>query len=150
MITKTRESYLSHSSRKHISISFRYVVVSSPSPEIPYSLILSPPHLSHTSINARHFHLALVVDRYPHHQTAHFYSLSAREMDPVLTVTAVSILLGSLIAFAFFANYFGKRKSEVQSIAKSELQPDPKKQNKPSQSKKSHLKAHSHSHADKV
>lgn len=70
-------------------------------------------------------------------------------MDPVLTVTAVSILLGSLIAFAFFANYFGKRKSEVQSIAKSELQPDPKKQNKPSQSKKSHLKAHSHSHADK-
>ena len=76
--------------------------------------------------------------------------LSGREMDPVLTVTAVSILLGSLIAFAFFANYFGKRKSEVQSIAKSELQPDPKKQNKPSQSKKSHLKAHSHSHAVKV
>ncbi|KAB1218951.1 Transducin beta-like protein 2 [Morella rubra] len=70
-------------------------------------------------------------------------------MDPVLTVTVVSVLLGAVIAIAFFASYFSKRRSEVQSIAKLEPQADPKQHVRPPQAKKSHSKAHSHSAADK-
>lgn len=72
------------------------------------------------------------------------------EMDPVLTVTVVSVLLGAVIAIAFFASYFSKRRSEVQSIAKLEPLADPKQHVRPPQAKKSHSKAHSHSAADKV
>lgn len=71
-------------------------------------------------------------------------------MDPVLVITVVSVLLGAVIAFAFFSSYFGKRRSEVQSIAKAELQSDPKKHQRPPPPKKSHFKAHSHSTSDKV
>ncbi|XP_062156412.1 uncharacterized protein LOC133864175 [Alnus glutinosa] len=70
-------------------------------------------------------------------------------MDPFLTITAVSVLLGALIAVAFFGSYLSKRRSEVQSIAKAEPQSDPKKHPRPPQPKKSHSKAHSHSAADK-
>ncbi|XP_041021774.1 transducin beta-like protein 2 [Juglans microcarpa x Juglans regia] len=70
-------------------------------------------------------------------------------MDPVLALTIVSVLLGAVIALAFFNSYFGKRRSEVQSIAKAELQSDPKKHQRPPPPKKSHFKAHSHSAADK-
>ncbi|KAJ0052969.1 hypothetical protein Pint_00248 [Pistacia integerrima] len=71
-------------------------------------------------------------------------------MDPVLLITVLSVVLGALIALFFFNSYFGKRRSEVQSIAKAELQPDHKKPSKPSQpiSKKSHAKPHTHA-ADK-
>jgi cytoskeletal protein RodZ len=71
-------------------------------------------------------------------------------MDPVLIIAVVSVLLGALIAILFFGSYFGKRKSEVQSITKPELQSNPKKQTKPHQLRKSHAKAHSHSATDKV
>nr|UUJ75336.1 WD40 transcription factor [Juglans regia] len=70
-------------------------------------------------------------------------------MDPVLALTIVSVLLGAVIALAFFNSYFGKRRSEVQSVAKAELQSDPKKHQRPPPPKKSHIKAHSHSAADK-
>ncbi|KAF5466967.1 hypothetical protein F2P56_016844 [Juglans regia] len=70
-------------------------------------------------------------------------------MDPVLALTIVSVLLGAVIALAFFNSYFGKRRSEVQSVAKAELQSDPKKHQRPPPPKKSHFKAHSHSAADK-
>ncbi|GMY09363.1 transducin beta-like protein 2 [Fagus crenata] len=70
-------------------------------------------------------------------------------MDPVLIIAVVSVLLGALIAILFFGSYFGKRKSEVQSITKPELQSNPKKQTKPHQLRKSHAKAHSHSATDK-
>ncbi|KAG2729629.1 hypothetical protein I3760_01G259700 [Carya illinoinensis] len=70
-------------------------------------------------------------------------------MDQVLALTVVSVLLGAVIALAFFNSYFGKRRSEVQSIAKAELQSDPKKHQRPPPLKKSHFKAHSHSAADK-
>ncbi|KAJ0112357.1 hypothetical protein Patl1_00267 [Pistacia atlantica] len=68
------------------------------------------------------------------------------QMDPVLSITVLSVVLGALIALFFFKSYFGKRRSEVQSIAKAELQPDHKKPSKPSQpiSKKSHSKPHTH------
>ncbi|GLT51925.1 hypothetical protein SLA2020_252960 [Shorea laevis] len=68
-------------------------------------------------------------------------------MDPVVSISVLSLLLGAVIALLFFKTYFLKRRSEVQSIAKSEPQPsDPKKPSKPSQpvSRKSHSKAHSH------
>ncbi|RXH93518.1 hypothetical protein DVH24_014094 [Malus domestica] len=60
-------------------------------------------------------------------------------MDPVLPVAVLSILVGAVIALAFFTSYFRKRSSEIQSISKPELQSDPKKhQSKPHQTKKSH------------
>ncbi|KAL6322559.1 hypothetical protein AAG906_009869 [Vitis piasezkii] len=72
-------------------------------------------------------------------------------MDPVLLAAVVSILLGALIALVFLGNYFLKRRSEVESIFKPELQSDKNpKPAKPPQSfsKKSHFKHHSHA-ADK-
>ncbi|KAL5792573.1 hypothetical protein ACOSP7_001167 [Xanthoceras sorbifolium] len=68
-------------------------------------------------------------------------------MDPVLSITVLSVLLGALIALVFFKSYFSKRRSEVQSIAEPGLQPDHKKKAaKSSQtiSKKHHTKTHSH------
>ncbi|XP_008232654.1 PREDICTED: transducin beta-like protein 2 [Prunus mume] len=66
-------------------------------------------------------------------------------MDPVLLIAVLSILIGAVIALAFFGNYFRKRSSEIQSISQPELQSDPKKQpSKPHQTKKSHAKPHSH------
>ncbi|KAK9273364.1 hypothetical protein L1049_018173 [Liquidambar formosana] len=67
-------------------------------------------------------------------------------MDPVLPITLISILLGALIAFLLFNNYFRKRRSEVVSIAKPELQPNPKP---PKPSRKSHSKPHSHHASEK-
>lgn len=72
-------------------------------------------------------------------------------MDPVVPIAVASVFLGAVIALFFFKTYFQKRRSEVHSIAKSEVQQsDQKKPSKPSQtaSKKSHSKAHSHT-ADK-
>ncbi|KAJ7962210.1 Transducin beta-like protein 2 [Quillaja saponaria] len=67
-------------------------------------------------------------------------------MDPVLSIVVVSVVIGALIALAFFGSYFRKRKSEIRSIADPEPHSDPKKHSKPSQShnKKSHSKTHSH------
>ncbi|KAA8520514.1 hypothetical protein F0562_014770 [Nyssa sinensis] len=71
-------------------------------------------------------------------------------MDAVLPVTVISILLGALIAVIVFGNYFRKRRSEVQSIATSEVLHANQKPSKPPQpaSKKSHSKPHTHA-ADK-
>ncbi|KAM1262535.1 hypothetical protein ACFX13_028323 [Malus domestica] len=66
-------------------------------------------------------------------------------MDPLLPIAALSILIGAVIALAFFGSYFRKRSSEIQSISKPELQSDQKKhQSKPHQTKKSHARPHSH------
>ncbi|KAF3440697.1 hypothetical protein FNV43_RR18982 [Rhamnella rubrinervis] len=68
-------------------------------------------------------------------------------MDPVLPIAVLSVFLGAIIALVFFGSYFRKRRSEVQSISKTELQSDPKKRSsKPSQpiTRKLHAKAHSH------
>jgi hypothetical protein len=92
----------------------------------------------------------LITNNYPQRQTGHSDSLCGHKMDPFLTITAVSVLLGALIAVAFFGSYLSKRRLEVQSIAKAEPQSDPKKHPRPPQPKKSHSKAHSHSAADKV
>ncbi|KAI9079852.1 hypothetical protein K1719_038098 [Acacia pycnantha] len=68
-------------------------------------------------------------------------------MDPVLPITVLSVLLGALIALAFFTSYFRKRKSDIRTIANPEPLSDPKKNSKPAQqsSKKSQSKSHSHS-----
>lgn len=70
-------------------------------------------------------------------------------MDSTLLIPVVSVILGALIAVIFFGSYFRKRRSEVQTISHPELPSDPKKHQKPSQTKKSHSKPHSHS-SDKV
>lgn len=57
----------------------------------------------------------------------------------MLPVVAVSLLLGAIIALAFFNSYFRHRQSEVRSIAN----PDPKPVSKPLPPKKSHPKPHS-------
>ncbi|XP_031374004.1 transducin beta-like protein 2 [Punica granatum] len=71
-------------------------------------------------------------------------------MDPVLSIMLLSVILGAVIALAFFGNYFSKRRSEVVSVANTDLQPDQKKQSRPPRgaSKKAHPKSHSHA-ADK-
>lgn len=68
-------------------------------------------------------------------------------MDPVLLITGLSVLLGALIALAFFRSYFRNRKSDIRTIANPEPLSDPKKNSKPAQqfSKKSQAKSHSHS-----
>lgn len=77
-------------------------------------------------------------------------------MDAVVPVAILSVILGGVIAFLAFGNYFRKRKSEVESISKADaVQPNQKSSPKPSQqshhtSKKSHAKSHSHAAADKV
>lgn len=69
-------------------------------------------------------------------------------MDPILPIIALSIILGAIIAFLVFGNYFRKQKHEVESLAKAELVNDEnsKKPTKPvtTASKKSQLKHHSH------
>lgn len=67
-------------------------------------------------------------------------------MDPILPIIALSIILGAVIAFLIFGNYFRKQKSEVESLAKAELinNANDKKPSKPAQSKKSHVKHHFH------
>ncbi|KAM5554913.1 hypothetical protein ABKV19_023032 [Rosa sericea] len=65
-------------------------------------------------------------------------------MDPVLPIAVLSVLIGAVIALAFFGSYFRKRSSEVESISKPELHADQKKQPaKPAQHKKAHAKPHS-------
>ncbi|XWS32328.1 hypothetical protein CRYUN_Cryun23aG0150200 [Craigia yunnanensis] len=67
-------------------------------------------------------------------------------MDPILSVAALSVVLGAVIVFVFFKSYLLKQRTEVQTIAKPELYSDPKKPSKPPQpiSRKSHSKSHSH------
>uniref|UniRef100_A0A7C9B1H7 Transducin beta-like protein 2 n=1 Tax=Opuntia streptacantha TaxID=393608 RepID=A0A7C9B1H7_OPUST len=67
-------------------------------------------------------------------------------MDPILPIIALSIILGAVIAFLIFGNYFRKQKSEVESLAKAELvnNANEKKPAKQAQSKKSHVKHHFH------
>ncbi|XP_075493628.1 uncharacterized protein LOC142531404 [Primulina tabacum] len=67
-------------------------------------------------------------------------------MDAVLPIVGFSVIIGALIAFLIFINYFRKWKSEIQSIAKPEtLYPDMK--TKPTVPRKLHQKSHAHSHA---
>ncbi|KAK3036018.1 hypothetical protein RJ639_030719 [Escallonia herrerae] len=60
-------------------------------------------------------------------------------MDAAIPIAVLSVLIGGLIALIFFVNYFGKKKLEVEKIAK----PIQKPPQKPS-SKKSHARPHSH------
>lgn len=71
-------------------------------------------------------------------------------MDPVIPITLLSIFLGALIAFLLFNNYFRKRRFEVVSISKPEVQPNhiPSKPFRHS-SRKSHFKPHSRHSNDK-
>lgn len=73
-------------------------------------------------------------------------------MDAVLPIIAFSVIIGALIAFVVFGTYFRKRKSEIQSISKTEIvNPSVKPTAKPSTGKKPQHKSHSHSQAaDKV
>nr|XP_016473596.1 PREDICTED: transducin beta-like protein 2 [Nicotiana tabacum] len=67
-------------------------------------------------------------------------------MDSMLPIAIVSVIIGTVIAFLVFGNYFQKRKSEVESIAQPETI---QKASKPQQSQKNTLKksqAKSHSH----
>ncbi|XP_073139950.1 uncharacterized protein [Henckelia pumila] len=70
-------------------------------------------------------------------------------MDALLPIVGFSAVIGALIAFLIFGNYFRKRTSEIQSIARPEtLNPDSK--TKPTVPRKLHHKSHAHSHvADK-
>ncbi|XP_010092831.2 transducin beta-like protein 2 [Morus notabilis] len=68
-------------------------------------------------------------------------------MGPAIPIAIFSVVLGAFLAIVFFGCYFRKRRSEVQSISKPELQSDPKiRSSKPSQpiTKKHHSKPHSH------
>ncbi|KAL8129097.1 hypothetical protein V2J09_018252 [Rumex salicifolius] len=74
-------------------------------------------------------------------------------MDPMLPVLALSLILGGVIAFLIFGNYFRKQKSEVESLVKAEVNDPNSKQKKPSRAqqsapKKSQSKHHAHA-ADK-
>lgn len=79
-------------------------------------------------------------------------------MDAIVPVAILSMILGAVIAFLAFGNYFRKRKSEVESISKVDaVQPNQKPSPSPRHSqqshhnsKKSHSKSHSHAAADKV
>nr|GLL34452.1 transducin beta-like protein 2 [Ipomoea trifida] len=78
-------------------------------------------------------------------------------MDAIVPVAILSVILGAVIAFLAFGNYFRKRKSEVESISKVDaVQPNQKPSPSPRHSqqshhnsKKSHSKSHSHAAADK-
>lgn len=67
-------------------------------------------------------------------------------MDPLLPIILLSLILGAIISFLIFGNYFRKQKSEVESLAKGEPVNDAisKKPSKPTASKKSQFKHHSH------
>lgn len=67
-------------------------------------------------------------------------------MDPLLPIILLSTILGGIIAFLIFGNYFKKQKAEVESLAKAEPLgvSNSKKPSKPTASKKSLLKHHSH------
>ncbi|XP_058212372.1 uncharacterized protein LOC131324424 [Rhododendron vialii] len=62
-------------------------------------------------------------------------------MEASIAIGLLSVVIGALIALSFFANYFGNRKSQVQSIAPPEALQKPV--SKPT-SKKPHSKPHSH------
>ncbi|XP_070039259.1 uncharacterized protein [Nicotiana tomentosiformis] len=67
-------------------------------------------------------------------------------MDSMLPIAIVSVIIGTVIAFLVFGNYFQKRKSEVESIAQPETI---QKASRPQQSQKNTLKksqGKSHSH----
>ncbi|CAN8308998.1 unnamed protein product [Cochlearia groenlandica] len=68
-------------------------------------------------------------------------------MDSVIVIAIASVILGALIAVVFFfGNYFRKRTSEVQSMAKAETQ-YPIRNPKSSSNQSSHKKIHPKSHA---
>lgn len=76
-------------------------------------------------------------------------------MDSMLPIAIISAIIGVVIAFLIFGNYFQKRKSEVESIAKPETIQTSQKTSKPQQShkntsKKSQAKSHSHTADHKV
>lgn len=77
-------------------------------------------------------------------------------MDAVLPIAVLSVIIGALIVFIVFGNYFRKRKAEVQSIASTETVEPSRNHNQNQKqsvktSKKSQSKSHSHSQAaDKV
>ncbi|CAN0889815.1 Transducin beta-like protein 2 [Linum grandiflorum] len=68
-------------------------------------------------------------------------------MEALLPIVLLSLLIGALIAFFFFKTYFLNRTSEIRSISKPDLLPDPSNK-KPAKatphSKKPHSKPHSH------
>ncbi|XP_010277354.1 PREDICTED: transducin beta-like protein 2 isoform X2 [Nelumbo nucifera] len=75
----------------------------------------------------------------PESQPSTFLGLS------VLPISILSIVLGGLLVLLFFGDYFKRKRSEVQTIAK----PEPNAAQKPSKptqpiSKKLHSKSHSH------
>ncbi|CAO2834866.1 unnamed protein product [Amaranthus hypochondriacus] len=68
-------------------------------------------------------------------------------MDPLLPIVLLSAILGAIIMFLIFGNYFRKQKSEVEALAKAEPLHDvnPKKSSKPNPaSKKSQFKHRTH------
>ncbi|XP_049380451.1 uncharacterized protein LOC125845071 [Solanum stenotomum] len=70
-------------------------------------------------------------------------------MDSMLTIAILSAIIGIVIAFLVLGNYFQKRKSEVESVAKPETIQTNQKTSKPQHShkntsKKSQAKSHSH------
>ncbi|XP_075501046.1 uncharacterized protein LOC142539453 [Primulina tabacum] len=67
-------------------------------------------------------------------------------MDALLPIVGFSVIIGALIAFLIFGNYFRKKKSEIQSIVRPEtFNPDLK--TKRTVPKKLHQKFRAHSHA---
>ena len=110
-----------------------------------------PPFWTSSESSPPHHNAIIIIITVPTLPNSQFDFLWLR-MDPVLLAAVLSILLGALIALVFLGNYFLKRRSEVESIFKPELQSDKNpKPAKPPQSfsKKSQFKHHSHA-ADKV
>ncbi|XP_042512864.1 uncharacterized protein LOC122087719, partial [Macadamia integrifolia] len=70
----------------------------------------------------------------------------------VLPISILSILVGGILVFLLFSDYFRRKRSEVQTIAKTEASTIKKPQKAPQQiSKKSQAKSHSHaSEKDKI
>lgn len=72
-------------------------------------------------------------------------------MEPTFLIAILSIVVGAIIILVVFRNYFGKTRSEIDSLANTKEIVDSKPTSEP-QHKKFNSKAHSHaSHAaDKV
>ncbi|KAM7276058.1 hypothetical protein ACFE04_017924 [Oxalis oulophora] len=70
-------------------------------------------------------------------------------MDSEVLMIVGSLSIGAVIALLFFNNYFLKRKSEIQSIVKPELNSDLKKPSSKPTTHSISKKSHSKPHADK-
>lgn len=97
--------------------------------------------------------LGLLVEKFD--SEIHFRDLQHSTMDSVLPIAILSAIIGIVIAFLVFGNYFQKRKAEVESVAKPETIQTNQKTSKPQQShkntsKKSQPKSHSHTTDHKV